>query len=237
MENNEISKHGFRERIENFWYHYKWHTIASLFLVVVITVCALQMCEREEYDGFVMYAGAAEISKSSSDGDISDYAKSISSIKRYFADENDSGSIEVSYLTLFLPSEDELRELEARDDYYVDYATINNNSDVFKDNMRYSTYYLVFLSPEWYNKYAEEEAGYFERIADLTSADGISTVGEYGVLLSSLSIYESDGIRELPEDTVVCLRRLSAVAASFDKKENTEAYESAKAAFLKIIAD
>ena len=34
--------------LDNFWYHHKWATIAALFLVIVLTVCVLQMCSREE---------------------------------------------------------------------------------------------------------------------------------------------------------------------------------------------
>ena len=227
----------FRSRVENYWYHYKWHTIVAAFLVVVITVCTLQMCKKEEYDGFVMYAGSGEISKTSSDGDISDYAKSLSSFKEYFSDVSGDGEIGVSYVTLFLPSEDELRELESRDDYYVDYASISNNSDVFKDNMRYSTYYLVFLSEDWYTEYAEKPEGYFESLEGFALAEGAERAGEYGVYLSSLAIYGQDGISSLPEDTVVCLRRMSAVASAFDKRENEEAYSAAKSAFSKIISE
>ena len=237
MEENTTAKRSLRERAENYWYHYKWHTVVAAFLVLVITVCSLQMCKKDEYDGFVMYAGAGEISKSSSDGDISDYAKSLSSLKGYFSDTDESGSVGVSYLTLFLPSEDELRELESRDDYYVDYSMISNSSEVFKDNMRYSTYYLVFLSEDWYFEYAEKSEGYFESLENFQLSDSANVAGEYGVYLSSLPIYAKDGISSLPENTVVCLRRLSAVASTFDKRENEKAYSSAKEAFLKIISE
>ena len=43
---------------DNFWYHHKWKTIISLFLIVTILVCTLQMCQREEKgDISVMLAG------------------------------------------------------------------------------------------------------------------------------------------------------------------------------------
>ena len=43
---------------DNFWYHHKWKTIIALFLVVVILVCVLQMCQKEESgDITVLLAG------------------------------------------------------------------------------------------------------------------------------------------------------------------------------------
>ena len=30
-----------KEKILNFWYHYKWHSIAALVVVLVAVVCAL----------------------------------------------------------------------------------------------------------------------------------------------------------------------------------------------------
>ena len=32
-----------KEKAENFWYHYKWHSIVALFLVITLVICALQL--------------------------------------------------------------------------------------------------------------------------------------------------------------------------------------------------
>ena len=47
---------------ENFWYHYKWHTIVSLFLVFVLLFLGLQSCQKQEYGYFMMYAGPKSLS-------------------------------------------------------------------------------------------------------------------------------------------------------------------------------
>ena len=49
----------FLKWLDNFWYHHKWKTIISLFLIVVLTVCIAQLVEKEDYDACVMYVGAA----------------------------------------------------------------------------------------------------------------------------------------------------------------------------------
>ena len=43
----------FKEKLQNFIYHYKWHTVVALFLVVTIIICSLQFCTKEEYDALM----------------------------------------------------------------------------------------------------------------------------------------------------------------------------------------
>ena len=47
----------FLKKLDNFFYHYKWHSIVALFLVVVLTVTLVQACSKETFDVEVMYAG------------------------------------------------------------------------------------------------------------------------------------------------------------------------------------
>ncbi len=47
----------FNEKIKNYWYHFKWHTIAVVFMAVVITVLTVQCVNREKYDFKVVYFG------------------------------------------------------------------------------------------------------------------------------------------------------------------------------------
>ena len=49
-----IKKAGF---FENFWYHYKFHTIAVVFAVFVLTVGILQLVGKTNPDIYIMYAG------------------------------------------------------------------------------------------------------------------------------------------------------------------------------------
>lgn len=56
----------FLKWLDNFWYHNKWKTIICLFLAVVLTVCIVQLVQKEDYDACIMYVGASTngISKS-----------------------------------------------------------------------------------------------------------------------------------------------------------------------------
>lgn len=44
----------FNEKIKNFWYHYKTHTILTVFLTVAISLCVHQCATRPHYDAEII---------------------------------------------------------------------------------------------------------------------------------------------------------------------------------------
>ena len=56
----------FLSWLENFWYHYKWHTIAALFVLLVTVVMIVNCARREKYDVYILYAGDKAVSTSKS---------------------------------------------------------------------------------------------------------------------------------------------------------------------------
>ena len=53
----------FLRALDNFWYHYKWHTLIALFFAVVLIVCLVQCVSREKTDLTVSFGGAATLSE------------------------------------------------------------------------------------------------------------------------------------------------------------------------------
>jgi hypothetical protein len=80
-----------KEKIQNFIYHYKWHTVVALLLVVAILVCSFQFCAKEEYDAYILYAGSKNIGRTAEDGDVAEIATVISSLKRITGDFDENG--------------------------------------------------------------------------------------------------------------------------------------------------
>ena len=56
-----IKENKFSAWFDNFWYHYKWYTIISIFLIIVIGICTFQMCTKKDYDIVLTYAGPKEL--------------------------------------------------------------------------------------------------------------------------------------------------------------------------------
>ncbi len=48
---------GFFKWLDNVWYHYKWHIILVLFVLVTVTVCVAQCAGKEKSDALFVYAG------------------------------------------------------------------------------------------------------------------------------------------------------------------------------------
>ena len=88
-------------KLDNFWYHYKWHTIITLFVVIVITVCAVQCAGNTDYDIQVLYAGNHHFARTASDGGFSDYLETVSSFSDLADDYNEDGEVNVSFLDLY----------------------------------------------------------------------------------------------------------------------------------------
>ena len=102
----------FTKRLENYWYHYKWHTIVAVFLLVVFLVVGLQMCKKESYDTYVLYAGDKEISRNSKDGEIPLYNTVLSSLGKAAGDYNGDGEVVVSLTTLLALTNEQIKDAE-----------------------------------------------------------------------------------------------------------------------------
>lgn len=53
---NRVRPKGFREWIENYWYHYKWPTIIAAVLVLALAVSTAQCVSRPSYDYNIIVA-------------------------------------------------------------------------------------------------------------------------------------------------------------------------------------
>lgn len=217
---------GFKERLANFWYHYKWHTIAAIFLIFVIAVCTAQCAGGVRYDIQVLYAGNHAYGRTSEDGGYSEYMTATSTLADFAKDHDGNGEVSVSFLDLYLLTKEEIAEIEKNPETNapVSYQLLQENSTMLKNNLDMSEYYVCFLSERLFRQYSEgdKNLGRFVEISSY-AADGVEYdyVSEYGIRLSSLAIKDLPGLSSLDaEDTVICIRNVSAMSQMFSKKES-----------------
>jgi len=217
---------GFSRRLDNFWYHYKWHTIAALFVIVVISVCVTQCATNTRYDIQVLYAGNHAFGRTSENGGFSEHSTMISTLSGFAEDTDGNGDVAVSFLDLYLLTKEEIAELEKNPETNApaSYQLLQENTTMLKNNLDMSEYYVCFLSERLFRQYSEGESnmGRFARIESYT-AEGreYDYVSEYGIRLSSLDIKDLPGFDGLDaEDTVVCIRQISAMSSMFTRKES-----------------
>ena len=214
---------GFWDKLQNFWYHYKWHTIAALFTIFVVAVCTLQCAGNTHYDIQVLYAGNHAFNRTSEDGGYSEFYEAVSSLAELSDDFDGNGEVNVSFLDLYMLTKDEIAELEKDPDTnQISFQLLQENSSMLKNNLDMSDYYVCFLSERLFRQYAEGEAneGRFAKISTYaTEGRDYEYVTEYGIRLSSLGIKDMPGLAGLDaEDTVVCIRNVSAMSSIFGRE-------------------
>ena len=229
----EEVKYTFRQRLENFWYHYKWHSIVSLFLIIAITVCTLQMCSKSEYDAYIMYAGPYPATQS----EVRDIQTSLGSV---CDDYNDDGESLVSISNLFMMTKEQIDERNAKDDgYEVNEKLISDNTNIFNQQIQIGEYAILLLDPAWVEfLYSANEAdNILMRVEEfLPEGKELSLYGEYGVYLSSTGLYTLPGLCNLPDNTVLCMRKNGSLGSIFRKNSTAENHENHKALFKKLLA-
>lgn len=219
-----------KEKVQNFWYHYKWHSLVALVVIIATLVCSLQFCSREKYDAYVLYAGSKNIGRTTSDGDVAEISKVISAVKRVTGDFDGNGTVSLSFTNYYYLSAD-----EATDATDVNEALAATDKKQLSSVLEHSEYYLLFISKAVYNEY--HKVGDEELFIDLTPYAEYNTEAEYyaqnAILLSSLDFYSFPGLSALPEDTLICIRRTSVIGGK--SKEHVKYLENAKTMLINIL--
>ena len=233
---------GFKERLDNFWYHYKWHTLVSVVVVILFTMLILQTCSRAGYDVHVLYAGSHRFARTSPDGDLPPYNAVVRTLGKFTKDYDGDGTKSVDLRDLYVMTSEEISDLLAENpEAEINQSLIIEDSDTLASSLIYSEYFLIFISDDLFRGYeAKYESALFEPIKQYTDiASGIEYeyASDYGIYLRSLPFYEEPEICKLPDDTVVCVRKLSEVSSTFDKDTNTVQHERAVEMLRSILAD
>lgn len=214
----------FAKWFDNFWYHYKWHTIGIAVALIIVLVCTLSMCSREEEDLTLVYAGPTVLSMS----ELEQISSVMGTVMPYDFDEN--GEKHTAWMTYQIYSKEQIQELASKkDEDGKPLVSVNQsyNSD------QYNTYgqYLmtgetsVYLLDPW----LYEELRGEDRLMPLSEVPGgavyASSTDGYGVRLGDTALYEEYGVMQLlPADTVICLMR-PYEGTPWAKSSDEEAYQ------------
>ena len=245
----------FSEWLDNFWYHYKWHTIAVIFVVFVVVICTFQTCSRTVTDIQIMYAGSEDVSLAKGDAEFSEYEQLVNAMRGYVGDRDGDGSVNIDLLTLFLPSAEQIGKLESEmeDGYELNYTLINDNRKTFDSNIIFGDYYICIISADLLDEKASDNeaecpfvkiTNYLPSGADYsyargTDADNISSYllhSEWGVYLSSTPLADKPGFSSLPEDTVIAMRKFSEVTSNFSNGKSEQYFRYNEEVLRKLLS-
>ena len=138
LQGNEEAK----KKWENFWYYYKYHVLAGVFILVCIIVFAKDMLSKIDYDYCVSVVGSYAVPEE-------DKAALQKWFEEHGEDLNEDGEIHVQVADYFLPSED-----DAGFDPQM-YAASQTKLTV---DLQEGTSMIYFLSEENYKRFLEMDA-------------------------------------------------------------------------------
>lgn len=227
---------------DNFWYHHKWKTIISLSLAIIVLVCTLQMCGREEKgDISVLIAGPYNFTV-----EESAYTELRNCLSRssYLKDYDENGISRADLQTFSIYSEAQIKALrehvnEQGDPEPIEINVLHNSQNYNKYNQYMMTGETsVLLLDPWL---FEEMAAKGEYLADLETLYGAAPQGAVyytdakeqvrclGVRLGDIPLYQNIAVRFLSEDTVLCLMGPYFMGNSSDEAQYNRAVEYFKA--------
>ena len=230
LEGGEIRiQGGFLAKLDNFWYHYKWPTIIVAFITIIVLVCTLQFCERKNYDFRYLYAGPAELSKDESEA-IRKALESLSTGGEFTAPV-------VGFNAYFLMTPEQIEQANAAlrpEGMEVNQVLVNNNAEVFGDEVMAGEVLIFFLDPKWYE--SQKSAGFIEVRGYLPDAPDSALYDASALYLSETILADVPAFDVLPDDTLVVIRRATSVNI-WDREGMLKYHERYQAVFKKLLGN
>ena len=180
---------------ENVWYHYKVPIIIALVLIVALSVRIVQCAKRKPTPDYILcYAGEASLLPTKNNTVAADMAASAESLI-------ESGGLRIGNGVRI--DNWQVRKGAALDSYNKD------SIQSLQNELSTPIAYLYLLSEHTFDVYTTTQGGRLVvPVAEYLPADSTVeiTPDGYGVYLRSTPAASLPGFRDLPDDTVLCLR-------------------------------
>ena len=193
----EKTKMTFIQKLENYWYHYKWHTLLGAFALIIGIVCITQCAGRTEPDAMVMYAGRIKNmlipEKDNRDKSLEDDVLS--------ADYNGDGEKKIEVFQLIIP----VTEIDGEFEYDDKVAQTNNSErQRMYTEVANGSCVVYMLHPFLYEEV--KSMGVLRPLSEVLDKVPEYAVDEYGIPISELIAYRTTNLRYYPENCILCIR-------------------------------
>ncbi len=212
--------------LDNFWYHYKWHTIIGLFILIVLTVGLVQIIRRPSYDTMLTCAAPYRMSEE----EKAAFDQLLSKVCPEDFDGNGEKKINFTMYQVYSDEEAKAEKESAEatgDEYYFNgtfYAEEYQNFIFFTQTGEGA---VCIVSNYVYKTLIDTDPVRLRPMSSLYSADqlpkGVTEDG-YGVILGETDFYiYHPEARVLPDDLIVCLLK-PTLNSDEDTYANSEAF-------------
>ncbi len=190
----------FKEKVANYWYYYKWHTLIVLFFAIVFIVLIVQMVSRPKFDIKVLYAGPVYISDTAS-------AAVTDALGQLIPEDYDgNGEKKAELYDLLIMNEEQLKEADEKGELPPNISKINENRETLTVTSIAGEYLLYFIDISCYEDLKNNSV--FVPRSEY-GFDAGTAYDEYSVYLKSLDFAKFyTAFDVFPDTTLVCIKRV-----------------------------
>lgn len=219
---------------QNYFYYYKWTVIIVGFFAVVLIFLFATSGDKTTYDVTVLYTGPTMLS-SDEKVEVASAFKQVMS-----EDYSGKGGKQVDFIDMPAYSNEQIEDAIVTDDDpspLVKYApyTIEEVEKNFSTQVMAGDAVICLLDPYWYELLLN--AGGLVPLSEVLGDSPDVLQDEYSVKLHDLAFGQFFSVFDkLPEDTVLCFRRMSTASGFTGRDAAEENYERAKEMLRDIFA-
>ncbi len=204
---------------ENFWYHHKWKTIFIAAAALIIGIGLWQILSQETPDVYMMYAGPRYLTGREIEEAVADFRHVMEDY-----DGNGTKSLQLTDVSYLSPQqiEDKLAAAEAEGaDIAVDRQANASQYERFEMEIMLGESVVCILDPGLYE--SMKTSGGLTPLAEVLPEVPAYAADEYGIPFCETEFARYfTSMHIFPEDSVLCIRRISAVAAFRGEKRTKE---------------
>jgi hypothetical protein len=195
-----ISESKFLRWWDNYWYHYKWHTIIAAFVIFLIVFIVGQQASDPKQDIIVTYCGPMSFLSAETE----DLREAMNRIMPEDFDENGEKYAEIVRYAVYSEAELEADRLAHDGQGTVNLAFNAKQMTDFNTFMSFGEC-SVYLLSEYMYEYVKPR-GALKPLADALGETPEGAHDEYSVYLKDTPYYALEpALQRLPEDTLVCI--------------------------------
>ena len=158
--------------LENYWYHYKWHTLIGGAAIILVAVLIAQLAAKVNYDALFMYVGDDYIS-------AVQHSEIVKSLEDICPDTTENGKTEINFSRTAYVG----KTTSASD------AQINAAGEDFLSTMLHQPYYIYFIRKDAYERCKDA----FVPLSDIFGENiPESAYDDKGILFSKTAFHDSN---------------------------------------------
>ncbi len=212
----------FLKWLDNFWYHYKWHTLIITFFAAILVIGVVQMAKKTDPDITLLYAGPAILTEEGIEELEKTFASALSS------DTNGDGEKVVRATNVVLLSDEQLKEKQEEaaaegDSLYYDVSLRSSAFEQIKNWLITGEMLLCLLDPYVYERFAGQDL--FMPLADILDEIPESAHDAYSIDFSKTEFGRFyTALEPVAEGALLCLVKPTYLANIKTEGERYQAH-------------